>query len=1103
MISRAHKNLGHPNPERFSTILRQQGFRPAICRAALEFRCSTCQSTTRPKIARPCTLRDDLDFNDRVCADGFSWDNQHGKSFHIMHIVDWSTNFQTACIAPSRTTEDTISNIINMWLSWAGAPGEMLVDAGTEYNSEGFCQFAQQYNICVTTTSPEAHHQNGKAERHVAILQHMLTKFDLEHPISSYQDLQQALWWIVQSKNACSLKRGYAPEVLVLGKHTKLPGSVCSDEMLPSQLLAESQTAQGIRFRQQLAYRETARKAFHDADNDMALRRAVLRRSRPSNGNYSPGEWVMVWREGKGALDGSWIGPMKVVVHENQSTIWTTMCSKLYRTSPENVRPVTAVEARTIQWTPNEPSISQIAAQLRNVQGQGVTQSIELPSSPNPGVEGLEAPQTNATPELGETPPVEESGSQPDGEPEAPPSDQPVTPEGHSHPQSVASQEFLPDGLQIPVPDSEEELICESLQCVDVEPNALEDPTSDFAWRCEVLITEADIEKWKLDSEPESMSFVASAAKRQRSEIKLCTLSQKEKDEFDQAKQKEIQNWIQTGTISRILRHKIPREQILRCRWILTWKPVDEAETTMVAGGRKQKAKARLVILGYMDPQLEQLPRDSPTLGKNSKMLLLQVIASRGWTLRSFDIKAAFLQGQPQGGRTLGIEPVPELIQALQLQTNEICKLEKGAYGLIDAPFLWYTAILEELLRLGFEQSPFDPCVFILRHPETKIPEGILGLHVDDGICGGNSRFDKVISELEKKYPFGSKKVQSFTFTGIEMFQHPNKSISLSQSSYVRSIDPIKISMDRRKQGESPVTDEEKQSLRALIGSLQYAAVHTRPDLSSRLSFLQSDINKATVDTLVQGNQTLHEAKKHHDVQITIQAIPIEDIRFLAFSDASFASKSNPSSHTGIIIMATHRKISENEMCLVSPLSWGCRKIQRVVTSTLAAETVSLGSTLDQLSWIRLCWAWMMDPHTQWKKPGETLRSLPESYSTATFRSQSLPDSVAATDCKSLYDLVTRTAPPQCSEFRTQLAARAIKDMLSEGTELRWVHSGAQLADSLTKIMESSFLRETLRLGKYRLHDELQVLKSRANSRNRLKWLRTSEESTSNDVSIT
>ncbi len=96
---------------------------------------------------------------------------------------------------------------------------------------------------------------------------------------------------------------------------------------------------------------------------------------------------------------------------------------------------------------------------------------------------------------------------------------------------------------------------------------------------------------------------------------------------------------------------------------------------------------------------------------------------------------------------------------------------------------------------------------------------------------------------------------------------------------------------------------------------------------------------------------------------------------------------------------------------------------------------------------------------------------------------------------------MTRTAPPQCSEFRTQLAAKAIKDMLSEGIELRWVHSGAQLADSLTKILESSFLRETLRLGKYRLHDELQVLKSRANTRNRLKWLKSVDDSTGNDVS--
>ena len=117
-------------------------------------------------------------------------------------------------------------------------------------------------------------------------------------------------------------------------------------------------------------------------------------------------------------------------------------------------------------------------------------------------------------------------------------------------------------------------------------------------------------------------------------------------------------------------------------------------------------------------------------------------------------------------------------------------------------------------------------------------------------------------------------------------------------------------------------------------------------------------------------------------------------------------------------------------------------------------------------------------------------------------KAQSLTEDTIATDCKSLFDLVTRTAPPACSEFRTQLHARKIKDLLAEGIQLRWVHSGAQLADSLTKIMDTSFLRETLLQGKYRLNDELEILKARSDARTRLKWLRSNcSENASQDPS--
>eukprot|EP00435_Cladocopium_sp_Y103_P056055 s976_g18.t1 len=278
MLVRAHKNLGHPSPERLSTLLRSQGFRAEIAQAALELKCSVCQSQAQPRLAKPSTIRDEMDFNDRICMDAISWTNKQGQKFHMLHIVDWATSFQTACCAPDGSSSSVIQNMIQMWFSWAGAPCEMLVDAGYDFNSEEFSTFTQSHNIKVTTISTEAPYQNGKAERHGDILKSMLYKYEAEHPITNYQELREALWWCVQAKNACSLRKGYAPEVLVLGKHTRIPGSLSSDEMLPAHLLADAETAQGIQFKRQLACRESARRAFHQADNDASLRRAILRR---------------------------------------------------------------------------------------------------------------------------------------------------------------------------------------------------------------------------------------------------------------------------------------------------------------------------------------------------------------------------------------------------------------------------------------------------------------------------------------------------------------------------------------------------------------------------------------------------------------------------------------------------------------------------------------------------------------------------------------------------------------------------------------------------------------------------------------------------------
>ena len=137
--------------------------------------------------------------------------------------------------------------------------------------------------------------------------------------------------------------------------------------------------------------------------------------------------------------------------------------------------------------------------------------------------------------------------------------------------------------------------------------------------------------------------------------------------------------------------------------------------------------------------------------------------------------------------------------------------------------------------------------------------------------------------------------------------------------------------------------------------------MNSRPDLCARLGWLQCQVNKAKVATLIGANRILHEAKEHSDVTLRIKSITIDDLRFVAFSDASFASERVPDSHQGMMIMAAHRDIGNNKRSPINPICWRSKKIQRVAVSTLSAEAMALAHAVDRLSWVRLYWAWLLD----------------------------------------------------------------------------------------------------------------------------------------------
>ena len=1070
-LSRLHNNLGHPAAEVLVKFLTERKAEPYMIQAARDFSCSVCLETvSQPKLSRPAKIHVDGDFGDVVGMDVAYWTNSEGRTFMFTHILDEATLFQQA-EATGRTSEEQFEALADHWFQWAGPCKTLYVDPAGEYTGDVWRDRLQQEGVRAHVSAGEAHWQLGRVEAHGKILKGMLTRMDKQEPIRSEAAFRLCLRQAVLAKNSLSRVKGFTPEQAVFGKMSRLPASLISDSKGASHALASSESPEGVAFRQSLQRREQARVAFVQSDNDNAYRRAMLRRSRPACNQFEAGDWVLYWRRNRGgqrAEHGRWYGPAQVICGDPK-VVWVSHCGRLVRAAPEQLRSASMREWQSISQS-NEPPRVEATRGVLDLAGQG-----ELPSRSDVEQQGdsaihpAEAEGNGISGSSGAAPAndgdmemdLPETPQRASGTLEA----EPVAPEQPEMEVSPAvSEDLSPDPMDVPLPDDEDDLLFGDTGCF------LAYPGEQQAW--EITIHETEVPYQDLPSATEAFQYVmlATQEKKKRVEVRLKDLTPEEREKFVAAKGKEVKAWIDHRAVRRVAPGTLDDRQIMRCRWVLTWKPPEHE-------GGARRAKARLVVLGFEDPDLQTVPNDAPTLGKDARQLLLQKVVSNRWRLINFDISSAFLQGQGDG-RLLGVKPPEEIQKALGMKRGDQCQLDGGAYGRVDAPFLWFKTLKQTLENLGFIQSPFDACTFLLVTPGTQEEpkvHGVLGIHVDDGIGGGDKYFSLVVQKLREIYSFGSYDEGEFIFTGIRFRQWDDGSVEMDQVEYVEKIQPIHIPRNRRTEPSEKLRPDEVSELRRLNGSLQYAAVHARPDICAKVGALQSAIPRAEVRHLIEANRVLHEAKSHH---MSLMIVPIEEanLTFCTFSDASFATSKDNNSYQGTLVVATDWKMLENRQAVIVPMAWSSKKISRVVRSTLSAEVVALSGSVDRMSWLRLFWEWFKSPNVDLTNPDEILRRAPES--------------VLVTDCKSAYDISTKTAVPSCVELRTQLECLLLRERLQENCRMRWVHSKAMLADCLTKVMDSSYLRESLSKGTYALVDESDVLESRAGKRQSLKWLR-------------
>ena len=250
--------------------------------------------------------------------------------------------------------------------------------------------------------------------------------------------------------------------------------------------------------------------------------------------------------------------------------------------------------------------------------------------------------------------------------------------------------------------------------------------------------------------------------------------------------------------------------------------------------------------------------------------------------------------------------------------------------------------------------------------------------------------------------------------------------------------------------------------LRSVGGCLHWIVGQTRPDLAAGTSMHMS--GQPTVESLLQLNKLLKEAKQSEDWALQFRPIDLEKSMVVVFSDASFANTEGLRSQAGYLVFVAEDTALTADGGRASLMDWRSHKIKRQCRSTLAAETMSLDAAVDSGLYIREILA---EALIQDYVPCQSGR-LPASF---------IP-MAAATDCRSLYDLLVKdSALSTTQEKRLAIDIGGLKETAAEFDEqqeqladvYKWVDTHHQMADHLTKQKAPALLRELLDEGRIAL----------------------------------
>ena len=302
---------------------------------------------------------------------------------------------------------------------------------------------------------------------------------------------------------------------------------------------------------------------------------------------------------------------------------------------------------------------------------------------------------------------------------------------------------------------------------------------------------------------------------------------------------------------------------------------------------------------------------------------------------------------------------------------DHVCKLVHTIYGTMQGAHDWYETLLATYDKLGYTTSRADPCV---RYKRAKGEYTITDTYTDDifGASTSDMEIERRKKEMgaeweikdvgETEY-FLRMQVQQDLKRGIirltqrPYWEHVLNRFDLKEIPPRNTPLPAELILDSNM---SPKTDSEKLDMhdkpyRAILGSVMWGQLATRPDLSFAVSLLARFQANPGMDHWKALLHVVGYIKNTIDFGITYSRDG--DLNPIAYADADYGGCRD-----------TRRSTSGYVFTMAGgPVTWSSKRQATVALSTVEAEYVAMSRCAQQMVWTQ---SWLEEADIDFTRPG-------------------------------------------------------------------------------------------------------------------------------------